>query len=247
MKLHHHEIGWYLDRHRSGAHFSLAGYSDAEWFCMAGTREGCTTGLGQVMTAAHGERLWDVLRRRQTDPRFLVAVPELLFQITGFDSGEADWMLGARGIKIEACERDMVTDDLAAAGGLFPLVQMLKEREDGVLIGNRALEPLRRTLRLRHFVGLESPNLHMREGGIEDAAERARSYGRPGFYLVGAGVSAAIIIDQLHDAIPEASFFDCGSMWDAFVGIGGQREWRAKLYADRRAWRAWRRKCMVGH
>jgi hypothetical protein len=83
------------------------------------------------------------------------------------------------------------------------------------------------------FVGIESPNLHMTDRGIDNAYSETilrTNWSQDSLFLVSAGVSAAVIIDRLYDELPNNFYFDCGSMWDAFVGIGGQREWRQELY-----------------
>lgn len=246
MKIVENELRYYLQRIARNQYFSFAGYSDAEWFCITGRRAGELTGFGQIMDPAHGKRLLDILKRRQNDQRFMVAVPKIITTISGFDSGEIDWLLGKHDITLAAYERDMVTDDLAAAGGLHPLVQAIRRTRGAVMIGNHTLEPMQDILRLRKFIGVDSPNLHMQPGGIEAAVRKTKQCGQPGIYLVSAGVSAAVIIDQLHDEIPNSFFIDCGSIWDAFCGIGGQRQWRADLYAKPEALEAWKRKCLYG-
>ncbi len=244
MKIHCESIHHYLRWMEQGRHFSFAGYSDAEWYCMLGMREGEQTGLGQVLSAAHGGLLTNVLRRRQGDPRFLPAVPKCLWPgegwpgLPGFAEGQIDWFLGRQIISVEGWERDMVLDDLARDGGLYPLIRQLQQM-NVCLIGPEPLRCTKRFLRWQHFVPIQTPNLHMWDGGIEGAVQRALDWGRPGVYLVSAGVSAAVIIDLLHDAVPDSWFVDCGSIWDAFAGIGGQRQWRADLYADVRKLDRW--------
>jgi len=61
-----------------------------------------------------------------------------------------------------------------------------------------------------------------------------------------AGVSAAVIIDKLHDEIPDSFFIDCGSIWDAFARVGAQRAWRGKLYENDKAYDQWVRKNIYG-
>lgn len=241
MKIHEQPLQWYVDRLKRGDHFSFAGYSDAEWLCILGLRAGDRTALGQVICPTYGKKLFDVLRRRQGDPRWLTAVPKCLWEADVFGDGIIDRVLHHRGVRIEGWERDMVLDDAAAGAELFPLIDQLR-RMDTVMIGNSDLEPVAGLLGCKFFVGVPSPNLHLEKGpeGIDwvvnDLLDEPRV---PAVYLVSAGVSAAVIIDRLHDEIPNSSFIDCGSIWDAFVGIGAQREWRRALYADLNAWQRW--------
>ena len=258
MKIHLESIFHYLAWIRNGTRFSFAGFSDAEWYCILGQRAGEQTGLGQTLSPQHGLRLLDVLKRRskpQVGRRWLFAVPRCLWPhegeegafrpgLPGFAEGQIDWFLGKHGIQIDGYERDMVTDDLAREGEMYPFLRHLQDMQT-CLIGNEALEPVVPLLKYHGFVGIESPNLHLRAGGIERAVERAFTWGKTRgpnqFYLVCAGVSAAVIIDRLTDKLPSAWFWDAGSTLDAFVGIGGQREWRRQLYADPVKWERWRK------
>lgn len=244
VKIHHESIGHIVNWLDTGQHFSMAGFSDAEWYCILGERAGERTGLGQILDATHGQRLLDILRRRQSNSRFVFAVPSCLYDLPSFCNGEIDWFLGNKGIRIEALERDALTDDLARNAEMYPFICQL-QKMPVVVIGPAALRGLE-FLRPRRFIQIATPNLHLEPNGIERAVAEARRFGKRAVYLVSAGVSAAVIIDQLHDAIPRAWLIDCGSIWDAFVGIGGQREWRAKLYADPEAWEEWKRKNLTG-
>lgn len=213
-----------------GWHFSFAGFSDAEWHCILGTRQGEKTGLGQILDAGHGNLLLDVLRRRQGTKNFLFAVPKILWTMPGFKEGQIDWFLGKEGIAIEGYERDMVTDDMARQADMHPFIRQLQDMPTAI-IGPKEFRKLG-FLKLRHHTIISTPNLHMEQGGIDKAVADTLAYGSPGVYLVSAGVSAAVIIDRLHDRIPNAWFIDCGSIWDAFVGLGEQREWRYQLYRN---------------
>lgn len=266
MKIFRESMNHYLAWIRSGWRFSFAGFSDAEWYSVLGQRLGERTGLGQVIDADHGRCLAAILRRRQYTANFLFAIPHCLWPsrdadgLPGFAEGQIDWWLGRENISIKGYERDMVLDDVAAAGDLFPLIQEAR-KHDVCLIGP---EPLRCMvpilagrgrpslqgdgLRAQQavFVPIETPNLHLKPLGIDNAVRRALESGVKGMYLISAGVSAAAIIDQLHDELTEHSWLiDCGSIWDAFAGIGGQRGWRAELYADPVKWEAWKNRCLT--
>ncbi len=245
MRIRNESIGHFIQLIRSDQYFSLAGFSDAEWYCILGQRVGEKTGLGQIITMEHGVRLLDVIRRRQRQKRFMFAIPKCLYEVSGLCDGQMDWMLGRENIQIEAYERDALTDDLARKAELAPFIRLMAQlppRKAVVMIGPAELRNCGYFLHYHHFVEISTPNLHLEPGGIERAVKSALGFGKPGAYLVSAGVSAAIIIDQLHDRLCDSWIMDCGSIWDAFVGIGGQRQWRAELYADPEKMEAWRKK-----
>jgi hypothetical protein len=208
-------------------------------------RLGRPTSFGQTIHGPTGDKLLDVLRLREADSDFLIAVPDCIW-----DPERTD--LDGVGDNIEATlqqydmrprfyERDSVLDDAAKDAQLFPLIKQLRQMKV-VLIGNEALSQL--DAFPFDFVGVSSPNLHLEHRGIERAVSRALDFS-PDVYLVSAGVSAALIIDQLWDQT-DAACIDCGSIWDAFVGIGGQREWRAKLYKYRGRWARWKQRNLTG-
>ena len=146
--------------------YAMAGYSDAEWYCILGLRAGEKTGLGQILDPDHGWLLLDVLRRRQGDPRFFFAVPKCLYTLPSFCDGQLDWFLGRENIRIEAVERDMLTDDLAAAAELYPFIKRLQEYPV-VLIGPEPLRATESFLHYKRFVPISTPNLHREPGGID--------------------------------------------------------------------------------
>jgi hypothetical protein len=251
IKIHEEPIGFFIDKLQRNDYFSLAGFSDAEWFCMLVMRAGDTTALGQILDPVHGRKLRGVMERRQYDRRFLFAIPKVLWTLPNFDDGSIDRFLIQHDIEIEAYERDLITDHLAMQADLYPLIAQL-QKMDTVLIGNEALVGMKEILFLKEFISVSSPNLHLEAGGIEKAVNDVKAYARrwqlnPTVYLISAGVSAAVIIDQLHDQIDCSWFIDCGSIWDAFVGIGSQREWRSQLYANPELLEQWKRYCLTGN
>lgn len=245
MNIREHTIYHYVERIWRDQPFSFAGYSDAEWLCVLGRRLGDKTSLGQVLDGQHGELLLDVLRRRQHDPRFWVAVPKCLWDLEVFRGIDA--FLADRSIAITGYERDLVTDELAMNAGLYPLISTVCTRRP-IIIGPKALRGAD-FLGYSQFVEIATPNLHLEPGGIDRAVAEAAAI-RPAerkIYLVSAGVSAAIIIDRLHDLEPHSFLIDCGSIWDAFVGIGGQRPWRARLYEAPDLLAEWKRLNFIDH
>jgi hypothetical protein len=245
--LHDHSIDFYIKQIEDKNYFSIAGYSDAEWYCMLGIRQGDKTGLGQTLDKEHGKKLLDVMKRRQHTSNFLFAIPRCLWYLPHFSNREIEDFLADNDIHVEFYERDRVTDTLAENAGLFPFINQLQSPTSGsiVIIGNKHLRHLR-FLKYRRFIEISTPNFHL-EDGLEAVIQDAVDYGQPGVYLVSAGVSAAVIIDRLHDEISNSFFIDCGSIWDAFVGIGGQRTWRANLFANPMLLRQWKKRNLYGN
>jgi hypothetical protein len=222
-------------------YFSQAGFSDAEWFCIIGHSLGRTTGLGQKLHGGTGEKLGDVIQRRCYVPNFYLACSygmwEHSFKQAGVSARINDW-IAKRKLAIEWYEREWISDNLARCAAMHPLIRQLQKMRT-VIISNKHLRGLD-FLGYDHFIEISSPNCHMEPNGIKNAVKAAKDYGKPAVYLVSAGVSAALIIDQLHDEIENSFFFDCGSIWDAFVGIGAQRGWRRDLYSDPAVLQAWK-------
>lgn len=248
MKIHQRSLNWFMSIIRRGQHFALPGYSDAEWYCMMGFRPYEKTGLGQILCPKHGQRLIDVMRKRQGEKRWLWAVPKMLYDLPLLEGDVIDKFLWAHSLVIKAYERDMILDDAARDAELYPLIKQLQEM-DTVIIGPKQLSKLDFLDPKRH-VPISTPNLHMEKNGIEEVVDSLRQFTHQNsglVYLISAGVSAPIIIDRLFSFNQRNWYLDCGSIWDAFVGLGAQREWRAKLYmSDPSVLETWKEKNING-
>lgn len=229
------DITWYIDQFDRP--FSFPGYSDAEWFCMIGEREGDRTGQGQLLSTVVAQSLKESLRHH--DDRFFPAFPKIL---NSFPQGERIREL-ADGSNQTWYERDMVTDDLAAKAGLYPLISKLQTMKVGV-VGNKHLRGLS-FLNYTAFFEIAEQDFHLKERALRGIIRDILKDTSCDIYIFSAGISAAMMIGQLHGK-KKAVLFDCGSMWDAFVGIGRQREWREKLYKDPEALAAWQKKNVYG-
>jgi hypothetical protein len=248
MNIIENPLSYYVKRLQTGPRFAFVGYSDAEWYCIIRHRLGLHTGLGQKIDADTGDKLLSVLKRRNDDSDFLVAIPKCLWTmedcVTLSIGQQIESAVESAGVTGPFFERDVVLDDAARSADLFPLISQLRKMRTAV-IGNPALEHLRPIIPFQAFVATTSPNHHLEPGGIEATIESCQGIS-PDVFLVSAGISAALIIDGLYDKFPRSTFLDCGSIWDAFVGIGCQREWRRLLYSNPEALARWRKDNLNG-
>lgn len=251
MKINWHlkPIDYYIGKLQRCERFAFAGFSDAEMFSIIDHHIGHPTSLGQTLDDKAGGKLLDIIRRRYLDPNFMLAVPQCMWTSEDFTAdnihGKIEDKLSSRCIsEADFYERDMVTDDMARDAKLLPWIKEIRMHRT-VLIGNKFLRDVY-FFPVHHFIEVSSPNQHMDEKGLADVIKQCTKIRGKHLFLVSAGISAALIIDAVYDANPEATFFDCGSMWDAFVGIGCQREWRRQLYMDPDKLKEWRRKNLHG-
>ena len=241
-------IDYYISKLQKNEYFALASYGDAEWMCVTKTNLGTPTGLGQIIDEETGNKLSTILCQRDGDPNFKIAVPECMwYRPKDFYvklTKRIDDFCSKHHILGPWYERDEVNDELAERAGLYPFIKQFQQMSV-VIVGNRALKDLD-FLNPQRVIGIPSPNCHIEEGAINQAVTECLTYGKSGVYLISAGVSAPLIIDQLYDAVPDSFFIDCGSIWDAFVGIGGQRKWRRELYSDPDKLKRWRHDNLCG-
>lgn len=232
MRIVKKSLSWYADKIRNDEIFSFPGYSDVEWNCMFSKNIGEYSALGQLQTEEIGKELIKSMKVR--DKNYLKAMPECLFDIPGWKKEDIDNFCVNHSIYPEFYERDMVLDIAAENAELKPLIDAVKNKPVH-FIGNKELR--RVPIKYDTFFEISTPNFHL-EGKTNELVERVLTKNREGVYFISAGVSAAVIISKLHGMIP-AWFIDTGSIWDAFVGIGGQRDWRAQLYKNKKLWKKW--------
>jgi len=248
MKIHRMPVDFYTDMLRRGQRFVLFGYSDAEWFCVLGQDIGRLTGAGQPLTEEAGRDLFDVVRRRWDDPHVMFAVPLCMWTdgTLWHEFGvRVDTELSRAGIRMDCYERDMILDELAERAGLYPWIRQLREMRVA-MVGNQHLRRFD-AFPLVQFVEIPQCDLHTQSTCVQLAVQELISGTQSiEVCLVSAGIGSAFVIDKAMDYMPNTTFIDCGSIWDAFVGIGGQREWRAKLYTDPAKLEEWKRVCTTG-
>lgn len=225
---------------KSGEDFSFPGFSDSEWCCIVGVNIGHYSGAGQLHTEEIGRLLREAIQSQ--DGSYKRAVPSVIKSLPVWKYVEV-WEKRNLASDEIFYERDGVLDDAAAAAGLAPLIKALRER-DVYIVGPPSHRGLF-FLKPKQFFEITTPNFHLEPGGIDRVVMDIQDFAMPGVYLFSCGMSDAVMISRLNGTIPGASFIDCGSIWDAFVGVGGHREWRQKLYDDPWRWVEWLRKNLV--
>ena len=241
ITIHKEPLNFYVDKLKKGEYFSFPGFSDAEWLAMEKCKgnEETRTGGGQFFTHLIGDQLTEALKINE--PNYFKAVPIGMW--------EEKWVYGAERMEKflgennipepwEFYERDMVTDECARDALIGPWIRQLRKM-DVVLISNKFVSEIKYFLPYKYFVEIPKLNVYMEENWLERYVKKILDYGKPAVYIFSAGFAAAPLIGKLHGKIPNSWFLDLGSIWDAFVGIGNQRGWRAALYEKRWIWHEW--------
>jgi len=239
MTIRENGLNYYIDRLQRKDYFSLPGYGDSEWLSITGTNIGSLSGLGQL----HSEKIGAMLRKtlRTPDPTYLRATAKIIQTLPVWDNIQK-YIREHHEADGDYYERDMITDDLAAAGGLYPLIEQLRKMHV-VLIGNPSLENID-FLNVQKFIPISTPNFYEEMYGIKWVVREILEYNQPAVYIFSAGMSAAVMIRELHGKIPGSFLLDLGSMFDAFTGAGAQRQWRRDLYTHPEQYETWLKKCL---
>lgn len=223
MRIKHLPLSWYVERLVTGPRFSMGMYGDAEWIALFGKSVG---GRNAEFTVYTPELCRDLRESLRFDaPDFYYSIPAVLGTLRGFERIKeiADH---------EYVEKDM-WDKEVRTGGLCPLIAQLQKMRT-CIISNANLRRLD-FLGYESFVEISYPNCHPE---VERAANEALNFDG-NVFLISAGMPAALIAQRIHAARPDAFALDLGSVWDAFVGIGRQRGWRAEIYASQAAYDSW--------
>lgn len=238
-------IEFYTGKIERREHFAFVGYSDAEWYCITGFDEGKVTGYGQTITSSVSTSLMGIVRKRLKDEQFMIASPDCIWEGPMFDGSglreRIDKALQRHGVdEIVLYERDSVLDEAAEHGILFPWIRCFRSKLI-TFVGNAAHRDISSVIGYTNFVEIPPRNLHLDGAAMKDVICQIRSSPPTQVYLFAAGIASAMLIDAVYDYFPSSCFVDCGSAFDAFVGIGSQREWRRQLYLHPERLIEWRK------
>ncbi len=235
MIVHDKPLEWYIEKLKNKEYFAQGMYGDGEWIAMFKEKIGSTNAEGTIYTQELCDELEDSLQYDK--PGFLFSAPGAIKNPdwTGIGEVKVDRWLEKRLLsRLEFYEKDMWDKEMKD-GKLGPFIQQLRTM-NVCLISNKALRGLT-FLNYDHFIELSYPNCYPE---IETVADAAVSYGKEGVYLISAGLPAALLAQKIYSRVSHSFVLDVGSIWDAFVGIGAQRGWRAELYSQPDRWEEWK-------
>ena len=231
MIIHEYPLSWYVDKLNRMEYFSLGRYGDGAWIAMRGKSNGEVNAEGGVFTPELAQALLELLLKYKARNYFF-STPAVM--------NHPDLECLKRFAKRTAKNREFLDcdgpwDRESRTGGLVPFIRQLQGMKTCIISNwnHRRLT----FLNYAHFIEIGFPNCFHQ---IDSVIKQVSKVGGGCVYLVSAGQPAPLMTQRIHAMFPDVFALDVGSVWDAFLGIGGQRGWRAELYADPDKYAAWR-------
>ena|SRR3990167_9426795 len=226
-------LDWYIEKIKNKEYFSQGMFGDGEWEAIFHTRVGLSNAEETKYTPELCAELKKSLHFKADN--FFFSVPQGLDRPEVFGPSRINNFLRLEGLNIEFYEKDM-WDQAMKSGELKKFIDLLRT-QNVCIISNKALRGLH-FLGYDKFIEISYPNCYL-DGSLDRAYDEAIAYGKPGVYIIAAGLPAALLVQKLHGKIPNSWFLDLGSIWDGFVHIGAQRGFRAALYEDKKKYFEW--------
>lgn len=229
--IHDQPLSWYVDKIANNEHFSLGMYGDGEWQCIFNHAFGdrfkgnCE---GTEYTSDLSEKMADSLNFKGEN--FLFSAPDTFKKVPDYKRYEIliDKLAHKEYVEKNVWHKEMCN------GNLYPLIKELRNHNVAI-IGNKNLKGLT-FLNYDKFFEVSYPNCY---GELEKITNEILEYGKSGVYIFACGIPATLFVQAVHGKIPNSWFIDMGSIWDGFVGIGGQRPTRREFYKHPDQWKEW--------
>lgn len=238
MNINNLPLQFYTDKIRNNEHFSLGMLGDGEWQCIfraLGDRyiENCE---GTKYTQQLAQEMLESLSF--SAPDFYFATDDFIKSKMPDYNNMIDRFLEKKGFNIEFVDKNIWHKEMCD-GNLTDFIKALREK-NVCIVSNKMLKGLT-FLNYDKFIEVGYPNCHE---DMERATQECLDYGKEGVYLFACGIPAILYVQKLHGKIPNSWFLDLGSIWDSFVGIGGQRPTRREWYKHPETWKEWRDKTL---
>lgn len=240
MNLNNYPIQFYIDKIEANEYFNLGHYGDGEWQCIFNKWKGSFNQNceGTKYTKELTEDMVKSLQFKQ--PNFYFATDD--FALSGMQNYNhmIDDVQKILKIDIPFVNKHVWHKEMCDANLTGFIKALLKKNV--VIVSNKMLRGLT-FLKYDKFVEIGYPNCY---ADLERATQECLDYGKPGVYIFACGIPATLFVQKLHGRIPNSWFLDLGSIWDSFVGIGGQRPTRREWYLHPEEWKEWRDKILDG-
>lgn len=226
MKVNNYPIEWYVDKLNNNEPFSVAHYGDGEWQAIFNT-----LGEGFVKNCEGTEYTSDLSRQMKDSldfksDNFYFATPDFT-KIEGYRH-YATFI--DKITNIEFVDKQIWNEAMWQMK-LYPLIKALRDK-NVCIISNKMLKGLT-FLDYDNFIEIDYPNCFNQ---LEETTKKILEYGKEGVYIFACGIPASLFVQAVHGKIPNSWFIDFGSIWDGFVGIGGQRPTRREFYLHPETW-----------
>ena len=229
MIIYNYPLSWYVDKLKRNDYFSLGRYGDGAWIAMRGRSHGTVNAEGSVFTHAMGKALRSLLKYKA--PNYYFSTPAVMNHRELHDLGKFASKVSSR----EFLDCDIPWDRECRLGGLVPFIKQIQKMKV-CIISNPKLRELK-FLGYEQFIEIKPRDCFDQ---IDYIMEQVEQIGGGYVYLISAGQPSPIIAQRIHARFPDVFALDVGSIWDAFLGIGGQRGWRSELYKDPAKYQAWK-------
>ena len=229
MNIKNLPVSWYVDKIQNGEPFSLGHYGDGEWQCIFNQhRQRFTANCeGTQYTPELSKALDESLKFKSEN--FYFATPAMLAKYPYQEYAKLIDQI----TDIEFVEKN-VWNDAMCNGELGSLIRAFREK-NVCIISNRMLRGLT-FLNYDKYIEIGYPDCF---DSLERVTKEILDYGKEGIYLFACGIPASLFVQAVHGKIPNSWFLDLGSIWDGFVGIGGQRATRREFYLHPETWHEW--------
>jgi hypothetical protein len=193
--------------------FTYIRYGDGEWLSILGCRGRNSDGqdyapatLGQELrwTLEYAAGLWP------NNERFYVGVHDGYYR-----RAVCRHLVESRLVpRVRWVEDNLFADGLNNLSTLRFLLAVQGFRGRKVLVANETLAPIARALRCHHIV-VPRIDCHLSLTAIEDRCH----FCEPSLVVCCAGMASEPLLCRLHRANPHGMYIDCGSVFDAIVGL----------------------------
>jgi hypothetical protein len=240
MNLINNQLQFYIDKLENNEPFSIGMYGDGEWQCIFNEfgnrfKQNCE---GTMYSKELTEQMINSLRFR--DKNFYFATDDFAKSKMDDYNKMIDMVLKKLDAHIDFVDKHVWHKEMCE-GNLNGFIKALLKKNVCV-VSNKMLRGLT-FLKYDKFIEVDYPNCF---GDLDRAVEECLNYGKEGVYIFACGIPATLFVQALHGTIPNSWFLDLGSIWDSFVGIGGQRPTRREWYKHPETWKEWRDKTLEG-